>query len=83
MGKIVINYDIQNSKPSFHINNFEVNDVFSIMIYRDITNSYKYTVNIVTDEGLTVIKDGVVTTDNNNDIFIEKFLSYFEGNKNE
>jgi len=83
MGKIVINYDIQNSKASFHINNFEVNDVFSIMIYRDITNSYKYTVNIVTDEGLTTVKDGQVLSDKNNDVFIEKFLSYFEVNKNE
>lgn len=83
MGKIVINYDIKSSKVVFHINNIEVDNIFSILLYRDITNSYKYTMNIVSDEGSTVIKNGNVSSDVNNNIFIEKFLSYFERGNNE
>lgn len=83
MGKIVIDYDIKSSSVKFYINNIEVNDIFSILIHRDITNSYKYTVDIVSDEGRTVVKNGNFESDKQNNIFIEKFLSYFEGDKNE
>ena len=83
MGKIVINYDIKDSKVVFHINNIEVDDIFSILIYRDITNSYKYSMDIVSDQGLTTIKEGKVSSNLNNNLFIEKFLSYFQGDNNE
>lgn len=83
MGKIIIDFDIKNSNVEFYINNIKVEDIFSMFLHRDLTNSYKYTMEIISDEGRTIIKNGNVESDKNNRVFIEKFLSYFEGNKNE
>lgn len=83
MGKIIIDFDIKNSNVEFYINNIKVEDIFSMFLHRDLTNSYKYTMEIISDEGRTIIKNGNVESDKNNRVFIEKFLSYFEGSKNE
>lgn len=78
MGKIIVDYDIKTAKVEFYINNFKIEDVFSIFLHRDITNGYKYTLEIVSDEGRTTIKNGEVKSDKNANLFIEKFLSLFE-----
>ena len=41
MAKIIVNYDTKKSKLEFYFNNSEIEDIFSIFVYRDITNSYK------------------------------------------
>jgi len=83
MGKIIVNFDINDSSVKFYINNVEVDDIFSLLIHRDITNSYKYSMEIVSGDGITSIKNGKVSSNKNDNVFIEKFLSYFERGKNE
>jgi len=83
MGKIIVNFDINDSSVKFYINNVEVDDIFSLLIHRDITNSYKYSMEIVSVDGITSIKNGKISSNKNDNVFIEKFLSYFERGKNE
>lgn len=83
MNKVVLNYDIKNSAVKIFINNIEVKDIFSIFMHRDITNSFKYTFEIVSDEGRVVLKNGKVISNKNNDVFVEKFLSYFRSEEDE
>ncbi len=83
MGKIIVDYDISSSKLEFYINNIKVEDVFSVLLHRDMTNSYKYTVEIISDEGRTTVKNGNVESSKNDKEFLEKFLSYFRSDENE
>ena len=73
MAKIIVNYDTKKSKLEFYFNNSEIEDIFSIFIYRDITNSYKYTMEIVSDDGRQTIKNGEIVSHKNSDLFLKKF----------
>lgn len=67
----------------FYFNNSEIEDIFSIFIYRDITNSYKYTMEIVSDDGRQTIKNGEIVSHKNSDLFLKKFLNAIEVQNNE
>ncbi|MEI7489640.1 MAG: hypothetical protein WCJ72_19920 [Chryseobacterium sp.] len=83
MAKIIVNYDTKKSKLEFYFNNSEIEDIFSIFIYRDITNSYKYTMEIVSDDGRQTIKNGEIVSHKNSDLFLKKFLNAIEVQNNE
>ena len=83
MAKIIVNYDTKKSKLEFYFNNSEIEDIFSIFIYRDITNSYKYTMEIVDDDGRQTIKNGEIVSHKNSDLFLKKFLNAIEVQNNE
>ena len=83
MAKIIVNYDTKKSKLEFYFNNSEIEDIFSIFIYRDITNSYKYTMEIVDDDGRQTIKNGEIVSHKNSDLFLKKFLKAIEVQNNE
>ncbi len=83
MAKAIINYDTKKSKLEFYLNNCEIENIFSIFIYRDITNSYKYTMEIVNDDGRQTIKNGEIISYKNSDLFLKKLMNSIEVNKNE
>jgi hypothetical protein len=83
MAKIIVNYDTKKSKLEFYFNNSEIEDIFSIFVYRDITNSYKYTMEIVSDDGRQTIKNGEIVSHKNSDLFLKKFLNAIEVQNNE
>ena len=83
MAKIIVNYDTKKSKLEFYFNNSEIEDIFSIFIYRDITISYKYTMEIVSDDGRQTIKNGEIVSHKNSDLFLKKFLNAIEVQNNE
>ena len=83
MAKIIVNYDTKKSKLEFYFNNSEIEDIFSIFVYRDITYSYKYTMEIVSDDGRQTIKNGEIVSHKNSDLFLKKFLNAIEVQNNE
>ena len=83
MAKIIVNYDTKKSKLEFYFNNSEIEDIFSIFIYIDITNSYKYTMEIVSDDGRQTIKNCEIVSHKNSDLFLKKFLNAIEVQNNE
>lgn len=83
MAKAIINYDTKKSKLEFYLNNCEIENIFSIFIYRDIINSYKYTMEIVNDDGRQTIKNGEIISYKNSDLFLKKLMNSIEVNKNE
>ena len=83
MAKIIVNYDTKKSKLEFYFNNSEIEDIFSIFVYRDITNGYKYTMEIVSDDGRQTIKNGEIVSHKNSDLFLKKFLNAIEVQNNE
>ena len=83
MAKIIVNYDTKKSKLEFYFNNSEIEDIFSIIVYRDITNGYKYTMEIVSDDGRQTIKNGEIVSHKNSDLFLKKFLNAIEVQNNE
>lgn len=84
MSKILIEFDTNTSKATLKFGKEKISNFDAIFIHKDILNGYKFSFQMFTGEGIATVKDGDVVIDNHQQIFLAKFLAYFEkGNKNE